>query len=42
VHKAQIRMPNGPIKAAGESTVTVVLHTDVSVDLTVIVYGETA
>jgi len=42
VHKAQIRMPNGPIKASGESTVTVVLHTDVSVELPVVVYGETA
>lgn len=42
VHKAQIRMPGGPIKAAGESQVTVVLHTDVSVELTVAVYGETA
>lgn len=42
VHKAQIRMPNGPIKAAGESAVTVVLHTDVSVEVPVTVYGETA
>ena len=42
VHKAQIHMPNGPIKAVGESTVTVVLHTDVSVELPVTVYGETA
>lgn len=42
VHKAQIRMPNGPIKAAGESSVTVVLHTDVSVEVSVTVYGETA
>ena len=40
--KAQIRMPNGPIKVVGESTVSVALHTDVVVDITVSVYGETA
>jgi large subunit ribosomal protein L9 len=42
VGKAQIRMPNGPIKVVGESTVSVALHTDVVVDITVSVYGETA
>ena len=42
VAKAQIRMPNGPIKVVGESTVSVALHTDVGVDITVSVYGETA
>ena len=35
-------MPNGPIKVVGESSVTVTLHTDVSVELPVTVYGETA
>lgn len=42
VVKAQIRMPNGPIKLVGDSTVSVALHTDVVVDITVSVYGETA
>lgn len=42
VAKSQIRMPNGPIKAVGDSTVSVALHTDVTVDITVTVYGETA
>jgi large subunit ribosomal protein L9 len=42
VVKAQIRMPNGPIKTIGDSTVSVALHTDVVVDITVSVYGETA
>jgi large subunit ribosomal protein L9 len=42
VVKAQIRMPNGPIKVVGDSTVSVALHTDVVVDITVSVYGETA
>lgn len=42
VTKAQIRMPNGPIKTVSDSTVAVALHTDVVVDITVSVYGETA
>ncbi|MES2972067.1 MAG: 50S ribosomal protein L9 [Pseudomonadota bacterium] len=42
VVKSQIRMPNGPIKVVGDSTVSVALHTDVVVDITVTVYGETA
>jgi large subunit ribosomal protein L9 len=42
VVKAQIRMPNGPIKMVGDSTVSVALHTDVVVEITVSVYGETA
>ena len=42
VAKAQVRMPNGPIKMVGDSTVSVALHTDVLVDITVTVYGETA
>jgi large subunit ribosomal protein L9 len=42
VSKAQIRMPNGPIKIVSDSTVSVALHTDVVVEITVSVYGETA
>ncbi len=42
VAKAQVRMPNGPIKMVGDSNVSVQLHTDVVVDITVTVYGETA
>ena len=42
VVKAQVRMPNGPIKTVGESTVSVQLHTDVVVDINVSVLGETA
>ncbi|MDF1480889.1 MULTISPECIES: 50S ribosomal protein L9 [Extensimonas] len=40
--KAQIRMPNGPIKTVSDSSVSVALHTDVVVDVNVSVYGETA
>ena len=42
VSKAQVRMPNGPIKMVGDSTVSVALHTDVVVEITISVYGETA
>ena len=42
VVKAQVRLPNGPIKIVSETTVSVALHTDVVVDVNVSVYGETA
>ena len=42
VVKSQVRMPNGQIKVVGDSTVNVALHTDVVVEITVTVYGETA
>lgn len=42
VAKQQVRMPNGPLKTTGEHAVTVSLHTDVTVDVTVAVVGETA
>jgi large subunit ribosomal protein L9 len=42
VVKAQVRMPNGPIKLVGDSKVNVSLHTDVLVEINVTVYGESA
>ena len=42
VAKSQIRMPNGPLKAVGEYTVSVSLHTDVQLDIAVKVDGEAA
>ncbi|WP_225784870.1 50S ribosomal protein L9 [Xenophilus sp. Marseille-Q4582] len=42
VVKSQVRLPNGPIKTVGDTTVAVQLHTDVVVEITVTVYGETA
>ena len=42
VVKAQIRLPNGPLKVVGDSTISVALHTDVVVEVNVSVYGETA
>ena len=42
VSHMQVRLPNGPIKTIGDTTVSVALHTDVVVDVTVSVYGEAA
>ena len=42
VVKAQVRMPNGPIKTVSASTVEVALHTDVVVEVTVEVAGDHA
>ncbi len=41
VVKSQVRMPNGPLKVVGEHTVTVVPHTDVAIEVKVVVLGET-
>ncbi|WKB53642.1 50S ribosomal protein L9 [Eleftheria terrae] len=37
VAKSQVRLPTGPLKNVGEHTVSVALHTDVVVDITVAV-----
>ena len=42
VAKAQIRLPNGPIKVVSDTSVSVALHTDVVVEVNVSVYGESA
>jgi large subunit ribosomal protein L9 len=41
VAKAQVRLPNGPLKTVGEHLVTVAPHTDVVVEVKVVVVGET-
>ena len=41
VEKSQVRLPNGPLKTVGDHAVVVSLHTDVAVDVTVSVLGET-
>jgi large subunit ribosomal protein L9 len=41
VEKAMIRMPDGPLKHVGDFPLTVVLHTDVSAQITVTVVGDT-
>ena len=42
IAKSQVRLPTGPLKTVGDHAVSVALHTDVTVDITVTVYGETA
>jgi large subunit ribosomal protein L9 len=42
VEKAQIRMPQGPLKIVGDHGISVALHTDVVVEVTVAVLGEHA
>ena len=42
VEKAQVRLPEGPLKMVGDHPVHVALHTDVLVDVTVSVLGEHA
>ena len=41
VVKAQVRMPEGPLKTVGEHTVTVAPHTDVVVEVKVVVLAAT-
>jgi len=40
IAKAAVRMQHGPIKHTGEQTLSVSLHTDVAVDVHVVVVGE--
>ncbi len=42
VAKAAIRMPEGPIKAVGDTALKIALHADVVVGITVSVLGEAA
>jgi large subunit ribosomal protein L9 len=42
VNKAQIRMPQGPLKLVGDHTITVALHSHVTADVIVSVVGEQA
>ena len=40
IERSEVRLPNGPIRLAGEHTVQLHLHTDVTVDLPVVIVGE--
>jgi large subunit ribosomal protein L9 len=42
VNKAQVRMPQGPLKTVGEHPISVALHTDVVAEVSVTVVGEQA
>ncbi len=40
VPKSAVRMPNGPVKHTGEQTFSISLHTDVAVEVKVVVVGD--
>jgi large subunit ribosomal protein L9 len=40
IERAEVRLPQGPIRQAGEHTVQLHLHTDVTIDLAVVVVPE--
>ena len=40
VERGEVRMPDGPIREVGEHEIVVHLHTDVNVDLKIVVIGE--
>lgn len=40
VARGEVRLPEGPFKAVGDYPVTLALHTDVTVEITVAVLGE--
>ncbi len=42
VEKAQVRMPNGPLKTAGDHALSVALHTDVIAEIIISVIGDHA
>ncbi len=42
VNKAQVRMPQGPLKTVGEHPISIALHTDVVAEVSVTVVGEQA
>jgi large subunit ribosomal protein L9 len=40
IERSEVRLPHGPIRVAGEHTVQLHLHTDVTVDVPVVIVGE--
>ena len=42
VEKTMVKLPDGPLKTIGDHKIQISLHTDVVVDITVSVLGETA
>jgi large subunit ribosomal protein L9 len=41
VHKSMVRLPNGPLKAVGDNTIAIALHTDVVSEIIVTIIGDT-
>jgi large subunit ribosomal protein L9 len=40
IEKSQIRLPEGPLKAVGETAVQIALHPDVVCNISVVVVGD--
>jgi large subunit ribosomal protein L9 len=40
IERSEVRLPHGPIRQAGEHTVQIHLHTDLTVDLPLVIVGE--
>jgi large subunit ribosomal protein L9 len=40
LERSEVRLPNGPLRSVGEHIVTVHLHSDVNLDLSVTIVGE--
>jgi large subunit ribosomal protein L9 len=40
LERSEVRLPNGPLRSVGEHVVTVHLHSDVNLDLSVTIVGE--
>jgi large subunit ribosomal protein L9 len=40
IEKSQIRLPEGPLKAVGETAIQIALHPDVVSNITVVVVGD--
>jgi large subunit ribosomal protein L9 len=40
LERAEVRLPNGPLRSVGEHTVSVHLHTDIDIELPVVIVAE--
>jgi large subunit ribosomal protein L9 len=42
LERAEVRLPNGPLRSVGEHTVSVHLHTDIDIELPIVITAEEA
>ena len=42
LERSEVRLPNGPLRTVGEHTVSVHLHTDINIDLPIVINAEEA
>jgi large subunit ribosomal protein L9 len=40
LERSEVRLPNGPLRSVGEHVVTVHLHTDINIDLPIVIVAE--